>query len=224
MINLQRCLLLCCLVLAGSFLHAQVNDAQLWLSVNLEKKLTSSLSVGFSEEVRLNENMTEVGTVYSDLGLSYRFLKRFKAGASYRFSLKRRLDDTYEKFHSWYAECTFKEKFRPVSVLVRLRYQSRYDDPGTSEKAALSENHIRTKVTLKYDLDKKFEPYIFGEAFFGTGVPAAVSFDQLRLCTGIEYTFNRMHMIDLHYLIRREYNAKNPETDYVVGLGYYLKF
>jgi len=224
MINMQRYLLLICLLLTGGSLHAQVNDAQLWLSVNLEKKLTSDFTIGFSEEIRLNENMTEVGTVYSDLGLSYRFLKRFKAGATYRFTLKRRLDDTYKKYHSWYAECTYKEKIKPVSMLLRLRYQSRYDEPYTSENAAISENHFRTKVTLKYDLDKKFAPYVFGEAFFGTGVPAYRSFDQLRLCAGIEYSFNRMHMIDLHYLFRREYNVNNPETDYVVGVAYYLKF
>jgi hypothetical protein len=224
MINVQKCLLLISLLLTGSFLHAQVNDAQLWLSVNLEKKLTSALSLGFSEEIRLNENMTEAGTIYSDLGLSYRFRKRFKAGASYRFTLKRRLDDTYKKYHSWYAEFTWREKLRPVTMLVRLRCQSRYDEPYTSENAAVSENHLRTKITLKYDLDKKIEPYVSGELFFGTGVPAYQSFDQLRLCAGIEYSFNRMHMIDLHYLIRREYNVNNPETDYVVGAGYYLKF
>jgi hypothetical protein len=31
-------------------------------------------------------------------------------------------------------------------------------------------------------------------------------------------------MIDLHYLICKEYNVKHPETDYVIGLGYYFTF
>jgi hypothetical protein len=46
----------------------------------------------------------------------------------------------------------------------------------------------------------------------------------MRFGAGVEYTFNRMHMIDLQYLIRHEKNAVNPETDYVVGVSYYLTF
>ena len=212
------------LILVGNSLCAQVNDAQLWLSVNLEKKITPALAILFTQELRLNENMTETGTIFSDLGLNYRFSKRFKAGASYRFTLKRQLDDTYERKSSWYLEGFYREKLNPVSMVLRLRYQSRYAEASTSEKAGIPENHLRTKLTIKYDLNKKFEPYLYGEAFFQTCMPASQSFDQLRLCAGIEYTFNRMHMIDLHYLFCRQYNAVNPETDYVIGLGFYFTF
>ena len=212
------------LILVGNSLHAQVNDAQLWLSVNLEKKITPALAIGFSQELRLNENMTEAGTIFSDLGLSYRFNKRFKAGASYRFTLKRQLDDTYERKNSWYLEGFYREKLSPVSMVLRLRYQSRYAEASTSEKAGIPENHLRTKLTIKYDLKKKFEPYLYGEAFFQTCTTASQSFDQLRLCAGIEYSFNRKHMIDLHYLFCKEYHVKHPETDYVVGVSYYFTF
>jgi long-subunit fatty acid transport protein len=212
------------LVLAGINLFSQVNDAQLWLSANLEKKLTPALSVLFTEEIRMNENITEAGTVFSELGLSYRLNKRFKAGASYRFMLKRRLDDTYEKLQSWFIEGSYREKFNPVQLSLRVRYQSRYAESFTSEKAEIPKNHFRTKITVKYDLKQKFEPYLYAEAFFRTGVSWLQSNDQMRFGAGVEYTFNRMHMIDLQYLIRHEKNAVNPETDYVVGVSYYLTF
>ena len=77
---------------------------------------------------------------------------------------------------------------------------------------------------VKYDIQEKIEPYVYAETFFKTGVPAGQSFDELRLCAGVEYAFNRMHKIDLHYLICREYNVKNPETAYVIGAGYYFTF
>lgn len=224
MIKRQGYLLLFFLVLAGNSVLSQVNDAQLWLSVNLEKKLTTDLTVDFTEEVRMDENMTEVGTIYSNLGVSYRPWKRFKVGAFYRFTLKRRLDDTYERLNGWYVEGSYREKIKPLALALRLRYQSRYAESFTSEKAEIPKNYFRTKLTVKYDLQKKFEPYIYAETFFRTGVPASVSFDQFRLCAGIEYSFNRMHMIDLHYLLCREYNDANPETDYVIGVGYYFSF
>ncbi|MDP1623360.1 MAG: DUF2490 domain-containing protein [Bacteroidales bacterium] len=217
-------LLLFILIVTGNVLHSQVNDAQMWLSVNLEKKLTTALSLEFTEEVRMNENMTEAGTIFSDLGISYRFLKKFKVGASYRFTLRRRLDDTYKRINSWYAEGSYREKFKPVSLVLRLRYQLKYAEAFTSEKAGTPNNHLRSKLTVKYDLKKKFVPCVFAETFFSTGAPVAASFDQLRLCAGIEYSFNRMHMIDVNYLFIREYNNVNPETDYVIGIGYYFTF
>ena len=217
-------LLLFILMLVGNGLRSQVNDAQLWLSINLEKKVTPALSVVFTEEIRMDENITEVGTLYSEIGISYRFWKKFKVGASYRFISKRRLDDTYENFHSWYAEAFYKEKFKPVGLTLRVRYQSRYAEAFSSEKAAIPKNHIRTKLTVKYDLQQKFEPYVYAETYFRLGETTVQSFDQLRLCAGIEYTFNRMHMIDLRYLFCREYNTVNPEMKYVIVLNYYLTF
>ena len=224
MIRWKAWLFLIFFFLTGFAVMAQVNDAQLWMSVNLEKKLTPAFSVLFTQEVRLNENMTEAGTIFSEPGVSYRFSKRFKAGMAYRFTLKRRLDDTYERRHGWYIQGFYRESLKPVQLDFRLRYQSRYDDAFTSAEATIPENHFRTKLTLKYDLQKKFEPYIYSETFFQTCTTVSHSFDQLRLCAGIEFSFNRKHMVDLHYLFCRAYNVKNPETDYVVGVGYYFMF
>jgi len=201
-----------------------VNDAQLWFSAGVEKRLTPALSIEVTEELRLNENITEAGTLYTDLGISYRFLKHFKVGGAYRFSLKRRLDDTYARFNSWYAQAFYREKLGPVSLALRLRYQSKYAETYTSERASVPRNHVRTKLTVKYDLNRKFEPYCYAETYFRCGVQAYESFDQLRLCAGIEYTFNRMHMIDLHYMFSREYNVSSPETEYVIGIEYYFTF
>ena len=77
---------------------------------------------------------------------------------------------------------------------------------------------------MKFDTDSKFEPYVYTETFFRLSVPAAESLDLVRWCAGVEYAFNRMHMIDLHYLIQKEMNVKNPVTDYVIGLSYQFSF
>ncbi|HNY01320.1 MAG TPA: DUF2490 domain-containing protein [Bacteroidales bacterium] len=213
------------LAMAAGPLRSQVNDAQLWLNLSAEKKLTSHLSAEAGGELRLNENMAEAGTIYGEAGLSYRFLKKFRVGAFYRYTLKRRLDDTYKQHHGWYAEAGYRDKIGRIRLQARLRYQSRYNEPMTSDDAAIPNDHLRAKLTLKYNLKKsKFEPYISGEGFFDKRAPCYKKFDQLRLCAGIEYAFNRMHMIDLSYMFRREYQAKNPETDYVIGLGYHFTF
>jgi long-subunit fatty acid transport protein len=202
----------------------QVNDAQAWIFLNLEKKITPRLTASFAEEVRLDENYSEVGSLLTDLGVSYRLNDRFKAGALYRFAFKRRLDDTYENRHSWAAEAYYRERLKPLEMVVRLRFQSKYDEAGTSEQSMIPANHLRTKLVLKADLDRKWKPMVFGEAFFRTSHSKYQSLDEYRVGAGLEYTFNRMHKVELNYFISRETGVRNPMTKYIVQFGYSVTF
>jgi hypothetical protein len=212
------------LLFAGAFVQGQVNDAQLWLKAGIEKRITPDLAASFTEEVRLVENITEAGLAYTDLGISYRLGKRFKLSAAYRFSKKRRLDDSYESFNGFYFDASYREKISALTSIIRLRFQSRYGEVASSPEAAIPRDKLRARLTLKYDLRKKYEPYVYAEAFFRLNDPARLPFNQIRLCGGVEYTFNRMHMIDLYYLVQREYNVNNPETEFVAGVSYYFTF
>jgi hypothetical protein len=210
------------LIFSGMISYSQVNDAGLWLSLNLEKKITPALSFNFSEELRMNENITEAGTIFSDFGLAYKFGSRFRMSANYRFINKRRPDDTYDMRLSYYIEGTYREKINPLILLFRVRFQSRYTDVFSSPDGKIPDYYTRTKLTLKLDLDKKIRPYIFAESFFKLNDQEGIQFDNMRYCAGIEYSFSRLHMVDLFYMIQKEYNVKNPLTNFIVGIGYYF--
>lgn len=205
-------------------LHAQVNDAGLWMSAEAEKILTPALSASVTGEIRMNENITEAGTVLADVGLSYRLWKPFTVGLTYRYSGKRRLDDSYDQRHGWFADAMYRVKVKPAVIDLRLRFQSRYTDILTSDEGNIPRNHLRGRVKLKLDLNRKYEPYLSGEAFYRVGGADGILFDELRCMAGVEYEFNRAHAIDLHYMVTREYNVNNPRTDYVVGIGYHFTF
>jgi opacity protein-like surface antigen len=217
-------LILLLLLLPCRFLMAQVNDAQAWLNLNVGKRITPRITAEVAGEVRLNENYSEVGTMLADLGLNYRFNDRFRAGLTYRFSMKRRLDDTYETRNTWYAEGSYREKLKPLEIVFRLRYQARYDEAGTSAEASTPTNHLRARLALRADLNRDYKPYLFGELFFRTSTSPYQPMDEYRVGGGIEYAFNRRHSLDLKYFISRETGVNNPETAYVIGVGYYILF
>jgi hypothetical protein len=212
------------LFLAGVFAQAQVQDAGLWMEVNIEKKITPSLSASFTEEVRLYENITEVGQFFSDLGLSYRIWKNLRIGANYRYIREKRLDDTYGTMHRWYAEASYRQKMKPLTFILRLRYFAQYKDSHVSETDEIPRDHVAAKLTIRYNAKYHLEPFVSAEAFFRVNHLVYGPFDQLRVRAGIGYAFNRMHSVDLYYGITKEYNVKHPETDYVIGLGYNLVF
>jgi hypothetical protein len=201
---------------------SQENDAGLWLGLNLEKKITPSLSFTFSEEVRMYENITEVGIIFSDIGLAYKFGTRFRISANYRFINKKRLDDSYDNRQRYYFDFIYREKTPPFILLFRARFQYQYTDIFSSAEGKVPDYYLRTKLTLKLDFFKRIKPYVYTESFFKLGNPDGILFEGIRYCAGIEYSFNRLHMVDLFYMIQKEYNVNNPETDFIVGIGYYF--
>jgi hypothetical protein len=223
---IKRCKpgILLILLLTGLNVTAQVNDAGLWMDVNIEKKITRSLAVEFTEEVKLYENITEVGTIYSDLGLTYDFLKRFRVGGSVRFTNQKRLDDSYDSRFSYYFDFSFREKIKPLVFIVRLRYQSQFTDMFTSEGGTVPKNVFRPKATIKYEITKHIRPGASAELFFLLGGNYPESFVQWRTSLGVEYVINRSNSLELYYMLKKEVNVNNPLTSYIIGLSYSFLF
>jgi hypothetical protein len=203
---------------------SQENDAGLWGSLNMEKKINPVLSMTLSEEIRMNENITEPGTVFTDAGINYKIGKLLRISLNYRFILKRSLDDSYSKRHRLYLDIAIRKKIKPIVISLRTRFQSQLTDFYTSADGKVPEYYSRNKLTLKLDLDKKYRPYLCSEMFTPLSKNARIILDNARYCAGIEYEFNRMHAVDVFYLIQKEYNVNDPRIDFITGIGYYLTF
>lgn len=203
---------------------AQYNDAGLWTSINLEKKLNKQFSVSVSEEIRMNENVTEIGTFFTDLGVNYKINKIFKIGGYYRFINKRNLDDSYNKRNRFYFDLSCKTKMYLFSLTFRTRFQSQFKETNKSADAGIAENYWRNKLSLKYDLNKKIGFIGSYEIFTPLRSYDKVFKDNQRFNLGLEYTFNKMHSFNLSYMIQNESNVNNPESDYITCIGYNFSF
>lgn len=204
---------------------SQVNDAALWFSTNAEKKITPALTATLSEEFRLNENITELGTFFTDAGVKYKFNKLVRVSVNYRFVNKRYTDDFYSKRHRYYFDLTIREKVKPFVFQFRTRFQSQYADIFSSNEGKIPSYYSRNKFTVKLDFDKKVMPYFYTELYTPLNDPGSVYYlDNVRYCAGIEYKINLIHSLDIYYMLQREYHVNNPETDYIIGVGYNVIF
>ena len=201
-----------------------MDDAGLWASVTVEKKITLKMSAYISEEVRLNENVSEAGTVFTEAGLSYKIIKNLTASAAYRYIQKRKVDDFYSLRHRGIFSLSYKIKIKKVELTVRERYQFQYTDLYSSDDGVIPEAYLRSKLTVKYNSQKKYTPYLSAELFTQLNKLNVDEFDNARYIAGVDYKFNKQHAIDLFYLINREFNVNNPVTDYVSGIGYTYTF
>ncbi|MBL0342141.1 MAG: DUF2490 domain-containing protein [Bacteroidetes bacterium] len=203
---------------AGWFLPS--NDAGIWVGVNLEKKISKQLSAHVTQEFRFNENWSELGAFFTELSGEYRLSKAFSIAAGYRFINKRNLDDSYSKRHRFIAEANARKKFGNVNAALWVSYQSQYKDYTSSAEGQVPDNYLRTRLKLKYDLNKKYAPFISGESFFYMNRPDGILFNNYRLVCGAEYEFSKKSSVEAAFIFNREVNISDPWTSYILGVGW----
>jgi hypothetical protein len=210
------------LMLCGT-LKAQVKNAGLWTSFSLEAKLTKKVSVNLSEELRFNENISELGTALTETGIAYKPNKNFQISGNYRFTQKHRTDDNYNLKHRFYIDVKYEKKVKPFKITFRSRWQDEFSQRGHSDNAGASNFYLRNKLNIEWDMNKHFAPYLSTEVFSPVNYPREYFFDNIRSSAGIEYTLTKNHKIDLYYMVQNELNVSNPETDFILGIGYSFK-
>jgi hypothetical protein len=201
----------------------QVNDAGLWTEFTVKKKITKRFDAVLTEELRFNENITELGTYYTDIGAEYEILNGFKAGAFYRFLCKRRLDDSYSKAHRYYFDLSYGNHIKRFGFSYRIRFQSQYKDYHSSLDGHVPGYYIRQKLHLGINTKTRFDPYLDGEVWYHLNNPWS-QFEAVRISAGVVTRITRHHFVDTGYIYQQEFNVNDPETDYIIFLGYKFLF
>jgi len=219
----KTCIFALCFLTLGWSVKAQINDAGLWSSIGLKSDIGKKLSLDGDVELRFNENITELGTVYGEALLGYKFNKRLEASIGYRLIGKRRYDDSYSVRHRMLLNLAYKKKFNKITASFRARYQSQYADINRSDNWRVPDDYFRFKASFKYDTDKKWTPYVSGESFFNLISQDGFLFTEYRLASGVEYEYSKKSAITLGYIFDREVNVSNPWTNYIVSIGWSYK-
>lgn len=202
---------------------SQVNDAGLWADISIEKRFNQSFALEYTNSNRLNENISEYETSINELSLKYRFNKKSKIALSYRYSMKRQLNNMYQPGSRFSFEFVQGFEIWDFDLDIRLKYQTQQQNVSLYDYDTDSRNTIRPKIKLKYKF-QKFEPYLSLESFHPVWYAEYQPISKLRGACGIGYSVNKNHSIDFAYLVQREFFEKNPTTDYILQLGYKFRF
>ena len=212
-------------IVFSGYVKAQQNDFGVWAGVAVNHKFTQNFSATVEEQFRFDHNATAIAQYFTDAGAEYSLSKKFKVSLSYRFA--NNYKKTYfSKRHRVSIDLSYKTKISKIQLMLRTRLQEQQADINSSDLGHIPEWYSRNKLTAKLDLDQKYSPYLGVEAFYLISKPGDDGhfIDKWRYSAGVEYKFNRVHALDVYYLIQRERNVKNPLTDYVAGIGYVFSF
>jgi hypothetical protein len=206
-------------------LYAQEeHDAALWTTLNIQKKLTQSWVIQFTEEFRLRDNFRQLNLFYSDFCLEYRKLDWFRFGVSYRWINKYQAEGWFSYRHRLTLDAIFRSKWRRFGFSYRNRLQTEVQDLNNSADGRIPEWYSRHRVELKYNTKGRFQPFVAYEARFQVKDPRRRESDGLwhrnRFSAGVQYEIDKRNSVSLYYLIQREFSVSSPQQLYVAGLEY----
>lgn len=207
-------------------LSQATNDAGLWATFNIEKKLNKKFGLFLTEEYRRKENFTRTNLFYTDLGVFVKPLDFLKVSLAYRPIQKYMDDNTFSYRHRLMLDISVKKKFGNLTASFRERIQAEVRNVYSSEIGSVPEWYSRNKFELKYDLDKPVTPYVAVELRYQFNNPRAVESNKIwhrsRYVFGLDYKYNTKNSFGLYYLIQQEYNVSAPQNLYIVGIEYSL--
>jgi hypothetical protein len=207
-----------------NLIKAQENDAELWSSIELKKKIGSKFKVSLKESLRFKENITRIKKGFAELGISYSINKFIATTLSYRYTKRQNIDFGYSNRHRLSVALSFNLKIDRFSLSYRTRFESRYIDVYSSDDGKVPERYNRNKFGIEYNIKGlKITPFAAYEFYYQLNNPQKNEIDKMRYTAGFEYKINKRNKIGLFYRIQQEINVNNPIRNYIIGVSYIYK-
>ena len=206
----------------GASVHAQTNDFQTWSSAGIKTDISKSFTVGFQTQLRLTDYSTRVGSILLEPEVGFRVNKYLKLGLGYRFTIRPGNDHINKTAHRLNLDVEGKKKFGNLGLSLRLRIQQGFQDPYVNENRApySAPTYNRNKLSVEYKVSKLWTPFVEGELFFPLTDPRHRGLDRYRVTVGSAFNLKNRNAVDVFFRVQQEVNTTNPQTAYILGLGY----
>ena len=198
-------------------LFSQINDFQIWTSVNLGYSLNKKNEFNLEQSLRTFQNANTWSNVFTELSYTHKLNKHFFVGAIYRFSFKNRLD-YYLTAHRLSFVFKAKKKINDFGLNYRFIIQSEMLGIKQKQDWILPKWYNRHQFKLKYKISKKLKPYLSYEMYIALGEQFS-PFNKYRITGGTTYNFNKKNSINIYYRYQN-IHFFIPFNSYILGISY----
>jgi hypothetical protein len=191
-----------------------------------EKDLSSLLSLGFDEEVRLVSNPTGFDRSVSSVGLNYAlFNKRVKVGGYYAFIYLYNSKHLYEARNRFYFNLSYKQPLNRFTLSWRGRAQATVRDENRGDYRVNPRYTMKNKIELEYQVwGKPWKPYVSLD--FSTNLNDYVTrydLERVRTQAGAVWRLDRTRYFDFFVRWDEYLKSDDPRVIYA-GAAFKVKF
>ena len=198
--------------------NAQEKDLRLWAGPAFKYNLNKTFRLELEQQFRFNENISQFDYTFTEFAVRYKVFKYLDVKALYRHSFVPEgqtgsLLDDYDKSRVAVNASTDIEIFdTDLKVGYRIMFQHSWENT-----TLVVSNYIRNRFELDYNLSKLVDPYASYESYYR--LDGKNEFRENRYTIGLTWKVTDKLDIDSYYRHQNEINVKNPETDFIFGLG-----
>jgi hypothetical protein len=207
--------------------HAQdvktVRDLGAWASLGVNYKFKKSWKLTFNQDLRMNDNISKVDKIISDLGIQYKINKAFSLGANVRYAHDRKKTQLFTDDIRYNIDFKFKHEFgEKFQMEYRFRYQHNYVNLSSYYHEFTQKTDTRHRIEAKYSFGKN-TPFASAEIFREYEIYRRPYFNTLRLTLGDEFK-TVLGVLEYSMNYERELNAKYPLNLFFVKIAYTFHF
>jgi len=192
-------------------------DFGTWTKINSDFKINKKTSFTNKTELRTLDNSSQISQFYTQFSLNKKLNKKLSTSFAWRLRLLNK-EYSYLLTNRFHNDLTFKHEISDLSFYFRLRTQINFSSNSTNEF------YERTRVKLKYKINKKIAFYAYQELYFLLSPSERYFYDKTRFGTGIQYELNKKTELEIKYLKINDINLENPSSLNILGANLKLKF
>lgn len=207
------------LLISSCFVFSQdmSQDFGTWTKIKSDFKINKKTSFTNKTELRTLDNSSQISQFYTQ----FSFNKKLNEKLSTSFAMRLRLlnkEYSYLLANRFHNDLTFRHKISDLSLYFRLRTQINFNLNNSNEF------YERTRLKLKYKINKKIAFYTYQELYFLLSPSERYFYDKTRFGIGIQYELNKKTDLEIKYLKINDINVENPSSLNVLGATVTIKF
>ena len=200
----------------GSTARAQ-SDAELWLFAGVKGDVGSGFGLGVNQQLRLNDDMSQLSTVLTDFYVSYDVTDWFRIQPTYRIGWARSRNRGLQIFHRPQIDFRAKASFGEFRVSYRVRFQERIR--WDRDDDTRHEHGLRNRISAEWKTESGLVPSAEAELFLDIAGDDGTEFYRQRFSIGCAYGFDA-HEVELGY--RTDISLDDGDIAHILRAGYTL--
>ena len=192
-------------------------DFGTWSKLKTSLKINKKTLLSNKTELRTFDNSRQVSQFYTQFAINQKLNKKITTSFAWRLKVLNE-EFSYIIANRFHNDLNFKHKFSDLSFNFRLRTQINFN------RFSRNDLYERTRLKLKYKINKKIAFYIYQELYFLLSPSDNYFFNKTRFGSGIEYKINKRTDLEIKYLKINDINVENTSSLNILGLKISYQF
>ena len=193
------------------------DDTQVWMESGVRFKTSKKVRVDVAQHLRLDQNVSRVQGVLTDVSLSWRPEKWLRLGGGYRLQFDANKSGQLIPGHRFHLQGGLRTDVQRLTLATRLRFQETFEhkDGGLENK-----HSIRHRVGFSVDTDSVATPSLSSELFVRIAGKAPIYVSKMRFTLGVDIKPSKRHVVGTYYRLHVPIFDKGDNREHIVGLNY----